>query len=77
NVWIEDKAGSVFDVPIKRISSNGGYYVYQWELKNLPEGSHDIVVAAKENHGPISKELAVTFSSDKSAPIVEINFSNN
>ena len=77
NVWIEDKAGSVYDVPKQRISFNGSNYVYQWELKNLPEGTHDIVVAAKENHGPISKELAVTFSSDRTAPIVEINFSNN
>lgn len=77
NTWIEDKKGKPFQVKAQKVSQNGEHYVYTWDLKNLPEGTHDIVVAAKENHGPLTKEFALKFTSDKSAPVVKIEFENN
>ncbi|MBB1417397.1 DUF4165 domain-containing protein [Pseudoalteromonas sp. SG44-1] len=76
-VWLEDSNGKVLQAKGGEVSQNRGNYIYEWDLSTLDAGSHEVNVLAKENHGPITKEFALRFVSDKSAPIVEINFNGN
>lgn len=73
-VWLEDNNGKVLQAEARKVSQNKGNYTYEWDLSALDEGSHDINVLARENHGPVTKEYALKFTSDKSPPIVKIDF---
>tara|TARA_R110001606_G_scaffold144066_1_gene283492 strand:- start:42462 stop:49445 length:6984 start_codon:yes stop_codon:yes gene_type:complete len=76
-VWLEDNDGKVLQAEARKVSQNKGNYIYEWDLRVLNEGSHDINVLASENHGPVTKEYALKFTSDKSRPIVKIDFNGD
>lgn len=71
--WIETEDGV-------RLTPKGGLkeniaknYTYEWDLKTLPEGEYSLFAAAKERHGPLTREPMFSFYSDKTAPNLEIS----
>lgn len=73
DAWLENKAGSKLPVVRKRLSSVGDTFEYEFDLKTLPEGSHDLVAGASENLGSETRIPLFQFWSDRTKPVVNIN----
>lgn len=73
DAWIEDKSGTKMSVSRKRLSSIGNKFEYEFDLKTLPEGPHDLVAGASENLGSESRIPLFEFWSDRTKPSVNMN----
>ena len=71
--WIENKAGAQLPVTKKLTSSNGQNFEYEFDLKTLPEGTQEIVAAASENLGAISRIPLFTVDSDRKSPVITVS----
>lgn len=77
STWLIDGLGNKINITGRKIEENDTNYVYEWDMKGLPEGKFDISVVAKENHGPETTEFALSIDSDRTAPTVKIGLTNN
>ena len=71
--WLENSSGTALSVTKKLTSSSGEYFEYEFDLKTLPEGSHDLVGVASENLGAITKLPLFKFQSDRTKPVVTVS----
>jgi len=71
--WLENTSGTALSVTKKLTSSSGEYFEYEFDLKTLPEGSHDLVGVASENLGAITKLPLFKFQSDRTKPVVTVS----
>ncbi|MFU3596206.1 DUF4165 domain-containing protein [Pseudomonas aeruginosa] len=71
--WLENTSGTALSVTKKLTSSSGEYFEYEFDLKTLPEGPHDLVGAASENLGAITKIPLFKFESDRTKPVVTVS----
>ncbi|WP_410951028.1 DUF4165 domain-containing protein [Pseudomonas sp. S1(2024)] len=71
--WIENKSGAQLPVTKKLTSSNGGNFEYEFDLKTLPEGTQEIVGAASENLGAVSRIPLFTVESDRKSPVIAVS----
>jgi hypothetical protein len=71
--WLENTSGTALSVAKKLTSSSGEFFEYEFDLKTLPEGSHDLVGVASENLGAITKLPLFKFNSDRTKPVVTVN----
>nr|WP_214053505.1 Ig-like domain-containing protein [Photorhabdus caribbeanensis] len=74
--WIEDSKGNKLSPTGGLIANNWENYTYQWDLKTLPEGQFNLVAAAEEMHGPLTKQPMFQITSDRTAPIMTISISD-
>lgn len=70
--WIESN-GLKLSSSKKLTSSSGENFEYEFDLKTLPEGSYDLIGAASENLGAISKVSLFSFYSDRTKPVITVN----
>ncbi|WP_244657269.1 DUF4165 domain-containing protein [Pseudomonas sp. CFBP 13719] len=71
--WIENTAGTRLSVTKTLTSSAGEYFEYEFDLKTLPEGTHNLVAGASENLGAVTKLPLFQFQSDRTKPVVTVN----
>ncbi len=71
--WLENSSGTTLSVTKKLTSSSGEFFEYEFDLKTLPEGSHDLVGVASENLGAITKLPLFKFQSDRTKPVVTVS----
>lgn len=72
SAWLENLSGSPLTATKKLTSSAGEYFEYMFDLKTLPEGSHDLVAVAKERLGAVTKLKLFNFKSDRTRPTVTV-----
>ncbi|WP_410951110.1 DUF4165 domain-containing protein [Pseudomonas sp. S1(2024)] len=73
SAWLEGKGGTALNVTKKLTSSVGEYFEYEFDLKTLPEGVHDLVAGADEKLGAVSKLPLFKFDSDRTSPVVTVS----
>lgn len=73
STWIEDSKGKRLPVKGVLTDNNVENYTYTFDLKTMPEGKYDLVLAAKERHGPETKVALFPYNSDTTPPKMNIN----
>lgn len=70
--WIENEKGQKLNLNGKLIAKVMGQFEYEFDLKMLPEGLHDLYAVAGENLSGQTKTKLFSFRSDRTAPAVKI-----
>ena len=73
DAWLENADGQVLDVTKKLTSSAGENFEYEFDLKTLPEGPHNLVAGASEKLGGLTKIPVFLFDSDRKSPVVTVS----
>lgn len=72
SAWIEDSSGKNLNVTQKLTSSVGEKFEYEFDLKTVPEGKFNLVAAANENMGVVTKLPLFSFDSDRTKPVITV-----
>ncbi len=70
--WLES-GGQRLSVTGQLTSSAGENFEYVFDLKKLPEGIYNLVAAASENLGAVTKQSLFVFNSDRTSPVVQVS----
>ncbi len=73
STWIEDDKKNRLPVKGVLTDNNVENYTYTFDLKNIPEGGYNLVLAAKERHGPVTRTPLFFYGSDTTPPSMDIN----
>lgn len=72
-VQIEDANKNVLSVKGQLTDNNVENYTYTFDLKTVPEGNYELVAAATERHGPVTREPLFSYVADTTPPVMGIN----
>ncbi|MEZ8885300.1 Ig-like domain-containing protein [Vibrio sp. 10N.222.54.B12] len=71
---LQDADGNKLNVSRFNSTVNSTTFEGQYNLTELPEGTHEVYVYARERHGPDTRKHAVTYVSDKTAPSILMGY---
>lgn len=71
---LQDANGNKLNVGRFNSTVNSTTFEGQYDLTELPEGTHEVYVYARERHGPDTRKHAVTYVSDKTAPSIIMGY---
>ena len=71
---LQDANGNKLDVSRFNSTVNSTTFEGQYNLTELPEGTHEVYVYAREYHGPDTRKHAITYTSGKTAPSILMGY---
>ncbi|MFQ3190592.1 MAG: hypothetical protein ACI936_001724 [Paraglaciecola sp.] len=72
--WVDYNGLHLAPVQTQQTGTN---YEYLFDLKSLPEGTHELSVFSREAHGNLTSEYLFSFINDKTAPLINISYDDN